>query len=226
MSKLLTRISLLVIGGILLSLTGCQLIPWLAQFAPAEKIAPVCDIPPDVRILVLVRDLELSQTADCAAIKRHLTNSLNEQLLEHNVVAEVVPYEDLLDFIEDEPVFHQLSFGEIGRSLDADLVLYIRLNRFNTDTEMGLLRDGELDVRVKLVAPDNHTLWPLGQPGGYAPEEIRIPGTLEESQTYAVKLTEMLAEQMADQIAKLFYEYEVPAGTRARRERQQEDEGA
>lgn len=224
MSKLRTRIFPLVIGGVLLSFAGCQWIPWLAQFAPPEKIAPVCDIPPDVRILVLVSDLELSETADCAAIKRDLTNSLNEQLLEHNVVAEVVPYEDLLDFIADEPVFHQLSFGEIGTSLDADLILSVKLERFGpTDTDMGLLRDGELDVRVRLVAPDNHALWPLDQEG-YAPEEIIIPGTLEESQIYAVKLTEMLAEQMADQIAKLFYEYEVPAGTRARRERQREDE--
>ena len=224
MSKLRTRISLLVIGGILSSLTGCQLIAWLGQFAPPETVVPVCDIPPDVRILVLVRDLELSQTVDCEAIKRELTNSLNEQLLEHNVVAEVVPYEDLLDFIADEPAFHQLSFGEIGRSLDADLILDIKLKRFNTDSEMGLLRDGELNVLVRLVDPDNHTLWPLDQPEGYDPKEIRIPSSSEESQTYTVKLTEMLAEQMADQIAKLFYEYEVPAGTRARRERQREDE--
>ena len=37
------------------------------------------------------------------------------------------------------------------------------------------------------------------------------------------KLTAELGALMADQIARLFYEHEVPPGTKARRERQQED---
>lgn len=226
MSKLRTRISLVAVGGILLGLAGCQTVPWLVQFfARPEKVEPVCSIPPDARMLVLVSDLELSESVDCAAIKRDLTDSLNKQLLAHEVAAEVVPYEELLELVADEPVFNQMSFGDIGNRLDADLVLYVRLKQFKLkDTDVGPSWHGELDVQVKLVDQDNHTLWPLDQPLGYAVGPVVVSGRQESSETYGVKLTEELAEEMANRIAKLFYEYEVPAGTKTRQQRQRENQ--
>jgi len=225
MTRLTIAVAAAAVAVMLLAVPGCAWIAWTAHlFARPEKVEPVCTIPPDVKMLVLISDLELSETVDCAAMKRNLTDSLSEELLAHAVATEVVPYGDLLDFIADEPVFYQMSFGEIGRKLGADLILYVRLKRFKLrDTEDSLLWRGELDVRVKLVDADDHTLWPLDQPLGYAVDPVVVSRDRQESPTYGVKLTEELGMLMADRIARLFYEHEVPPGTKARRERQEED---
>lgn len=226
MTRLTTAVVAAAVAVMLLAVPGCAWIAWTAHlFAPPEKVEPVCTIPPDVRLLVYVSDLALSETVDCAAIKRDLTDGLNEELLAHAVVAEVVPYGDLLDFIADEPTFYQMSFGDIAKGLDAELVLYVRLKHFSLrDDETSLLWQGNLDVVVALKDVDDHTLWPTDKPDGHPIEPpVSISRDREEFQSYGLELTEELAAQMADRIARLFYEHEVPPGTKARRERQEAD---
>jgi len=226
MTKLTIAVAAVAAPVMLFAAAGCNVIPWLADlFAKPEIVQPICTIPPDVRLLVYVSDLALGETVDCAAIKRHLTDSLNEELLAHEVVADVVNYEELLDFIADEPTFYQMSFGDIGKGLDVELVLYVRLKRFTLrDDETSLLWQGNLDVVVALKDMDDQTLWPTDKPDGYPVEPpVSISRDHQEFQSYGVQLTEDLAAQMADRIAKLFYEHEVPPGTSARRERQKED---
>lgn len=226
MMKFKTAIAAAAVGVLLLATAGCGWFPWvLNALAKPEKVEPVCTVPPDVKLLVYVHDLELSDTIDCAAIKRDLTDSINEMMLANEVVAEVVPYEDLLDFMADEPTFYQKSFGQIGTGLDAQLVLYVRLKRFKLqDTEVALLWHGELDVLIKLVDLDNQTLWPTDSPSGYPVDRVDISRDREEFRSYGVKLTEELAAAMAGNITRLFYEHEVPAGTKTRRERQEENQ--
>ena len=226
MTRLTIAVAAAVVAVMLLAVPGCAWIAWTAHLlAPNEKIEPVCTIPPDVRLLVYVSDLELSETVDCAAIKRHLTDSLNEELLAHEVVADVVNYDELLDFIADEPTFYQMSFGDIAKGLDAELVLYVRLKHFSLrDDETSLLWQGNLDVVVALKDTDDHMLWPTDEPSGHPIDPpVSISRDRQEFQSYGVKLTEELAAEMADRIARLFYEHEVPPGTKARRERQEED---
>ena len=226
MTRLTIAVAAAAVAVMLLAVPGCAWIAWTAHLlAPNEKIEPVCTIPPDVKILVLVDDLKLTETVDCAAIKRDLTDSLNEELLAHEVVADVVNYDELLDFIADEPVYRQMPFGEVGRKLGADLVLYVRLDHFSLrDSEASLLWQGNLDVVVSLKDTDDHMLWPMDKPGGHPIDPpVSVSCDREESQSYGVKLTEELAAQMADRIARLFYEHEVPPGTKARRERQEAD---
>jgi len=222
MTKLRTFAAVAAVAAMLLVMTGCQMAPWLAWFfAKPEKVEPVCTIPPDVKMLVLISDLELSETADCAAIKRSLTENLNEQLLEHEVATEVVSYEELLDFIAAEPTFHQLSFGEIAEKLGADLVLYVRLKQFKLrDTAISTLWRGELDVRVKLVDKNDITLFPVDTPLGHA-ARVEFSDERDESETYGATLTDMLGSEMADRIAKLFYQHEVPPGTKAQQQREE-----
>lgn len=224
--KFKTAIAAAAVGVLLLAPVGCGWVPWLITVtAKPETVEPVCTVPSDVKLLVYVNDLELSETVDCAAMKRDLTNSLNEMMLANGVVTEIVPYGDLLDFIADEPTFYQKSFGQIGKGLDAQLVLYVHLRRFKLqDTEVALLWHGELDVLIKLVDVDNQTLWPTGSLSDHPMDPVDISRDREEFRSYGVKLTEELATAMADQITRLFYEHEVPAGTKARKERQKEEQ--
>ncbi len=226
MKKLTTTIAAALLVATLVSASGCNAIPWLANFfAKPEVVEPVCTIPEETKILVYVSDLKLSETTDCTAICRALTTSINEQMLANEVVTEVIPYEDLLRFMAGEPTFKQMDFGDIAAGMDADMVLYVRLKSFSLkDDDTALLWQGNLSAVAKLVDADNRLLWPVASPDGQPIDPVSISGERQEFQTYGVKLTEQLAAQMADQIVKFFYQHEVPPGTAARRERQEADE--
>ncbi len=62
MAKLKTAIVSAAVATMLLVTAGCNMLPFFMHlFARPEKVEPVCTIPPDVKILVLVDDLKLSE---------------------------------------------------------------------------------------------------------------------------------------------------------------------
>lgn len=205
---------------------GCQIIPWLAAaFAGPEKREALCelDAPPGTVLLVLVDDLRLRETVDCAAIKRDLTIHLNEELIKNHVVDAVAGYDDVIELKITEPNFDRLSPGQIGERLNADLVLYVRIEGYSLKDNQGSpLWRGYLETSVTVCDVNGRRLWPATeQDHAVKPVEIRLEE--EMSPSYAPKLTERLGAEMADRIAKLFYDHEVPAGTGAREQAEEKE---
>ena len=192
-------------------LGGCQVIPFMeAVFAPDKVVPPEYDIPRDARLLVLVEDAHLPDIAAAARIKRELTKQINIQMLHYNVVYDVVAYEDVQALIGTDRDFYQLSDGEIGRRLESDMVLVVRIDDFRLkDSEYSTLWSGKLQTRIHLVSLDDDLLWPKDRPNGLVLPETKEVKYRDTTETYGVQLTETLAHDAADDIVKYFREYKI-----------------
>jgi hypothetical protein len=195
----------------------------MAVSCPPEKIEAKHYLPPDSKLLVLVHDLPLREDVDTAVVRRNLTNYICAQLDRHDVVANTVPYDDLLDLMIADPQFNEYTPGQVADKLEADTVLYIRITQFALkESKINPLWQGQLETKVKVIDLNDDTLWPDDRPTGYPVKPSQIRTTNEASPAYATKLTNLLCAAMADDVAKLFYDHEVDAGTIQREKRREE----
>lgn len=191
------------------SLGGCAVFGWfVAQFSPPQKVDAVYTPPSGKTILVFVDDL--ANPVSYEPIKAELTKRLNKKIIENEIAAEVVPYEELLNLMAATPGFNQLHIPTVGRKLDADLVLYVEIVRFCLkDNEVSPLWHGELKTKVKIVDSRQGRLWPDDRPGGYPVEPVETRPAENPSSSYGSELTEILAERMANTISQIFYDHKV-----------------
>jgi hypothetical protein len=206
-----TRIGILIVlTGCLLS-SGCQIIPWMeAVFAKDQEVPAEFEIPKDATVLVYVTDRHLADIADSVRMKRELTHAINVQLLHHELVTEVVAYEDLQALIASDPNFHSLTPGEIAAKLGANMVLSVRMDEFSLrDNEFDTLWSGKLKTRVRLTNSDDDLVWPKDRPLGLSMPMVDEVTHRETTETYGIKLTDMMAAESADDIGKLFREYKI-----------------
>jgi len=205
------RLTILLILTACLMTGGCQIIPWMeAVFARDKTVPPEFEIPTDTRLLVLVTDRQLVNIADSVRMKRELTHAINVQLLHHELVAEVVAYEDIQALIAADRDFYALSAGQIAEKLGADMVLTVGMDEFSLkDNEFDTLWSGKLKTRVRLVNASDDLVWPKDRPLGLSMPQVKEVTHRDTTETYGIKLTETLAKEAADDIVKLFREYKV-----------------
>ena len=206
-----TSINLLLLLLLVMGLGGCgPLAAWTAaQFAPPEKVPATYDPPAQKTFLVLVDDYH--QVLQYEPLKADLTAELNRQLREHRIARGVVEHDELLNLMETTPRFDDLSTAEVGRELQADIVLYVLIDRFSLkESPANPLWQGKLGASVRLVDVREGRLWPTDRLGGYPVPTVQLPPTSSDSPTAEAVLSRALARRMADRIAKLFYRHEVP----------------
>lgn len=189
-------------------LTGCPAVAWTAaQFAPPQKVKPIFEMPKDQKVLVFV---DSDRPLSFEPIKGMLTDNLNKQLLDHKIAASVVSRNRLLDVL-DEPREHMLSNAEVGQKVGADLVLYIKIEKFSVkDDEASPLYVGRLSVTARLIDVKNlKRIWPTDQ-NEHVVQPLELNPVDESSPSYGNVVATALAEGMSDRLAKFFYEYTVP----------------
>lgn len=217
MIKTLTRCGLLAAALLAVaSAGGCSVIAWTAtQFAPPQKVKALYHPPQGKTVLVFVDDVR--DPVSYELIKRDLTEEVNKQLIEHKLAAQAVSYERLLEVVGQNKNFNQLRVVDVGKAVGADLVLYVEITKFRLKEAPGTaLWDGQLVTSVRWVSttastPDEARLWPKDHPGasGYDLPAVGMPTKEDPSLSYGSELSKNLATRMADQIGKLFYDYEV-----------------
>jgi hypothetical protein len=197
------------------SLGGCQpTIAWFtAQFAPPQKVEAIYKPPKDKKVLVFVDDLRCPVSYD--PLKADLTEQLNRHIKEQKLAAETIPYERLVDLMAATPNFNQLHVPDVGQKLSAELVLYVEITKFSLkDNEGSPLWQGKLGVSVKWVDATGR-IWPRDRPDGYPLPSVDLPSVENAAVTYGSEVAKELANQMADKVAKLFYDHTgPPLGTR------------
>jgi hypothetical protein len=212
-----TQIHWLLLPALLslaLMCSSCQLLGVvMSQVQAAQKIKPVY-VPQTKGKKVLVFVDDRISPVSYQPIKRLLTDKLNTQLVEHKIAGEVLPYERLLDLMTSQRKFDELTVVEVGKLTEADLVLYVDITAFQLkeDSEIPLW-DGKLETAVRWIdvnaaTPAGAKLWPVHKMGGYAVPAVTVQPKADTSANYSSELATSLAEKMADQIAKLFYEHE------------------
>ena len=191
---------------------GCgPMIGWFVNaFAPPQKVRALYEPPADKKLLVFVDDM--LNPVSYEPVKGELTKRLNRQLTEHKVVAQTVTYEEILDLMAATPNFNELTVTEIGQKLKADVVVYVYIDEFTLkESEASPLWRGRMRATVRVVDVELGRLWPEDRPTGHSVKPVETPGASHPSPTYGTDLSKILAEKMAERIAKLFYTHRVGA---------------
>jgi hypothetical protein len=190
---------------------GCQAgMGWLAaNLSPPQKVKALYKPPAGKTILVFVDDVLNPVVYE--PIKSDLTEQINEKLVMHKVAAATVPYDQLTQLRSTTPNFDRLSVSEVGQRLNVDMVLYVHIDKFSLkDENQNPLWHGQLQTTVRLVDVAAGRLWPPDQPEGYLMPAVELPPTDNSASAYDVQVAKDLASQMAERIAEVFYDHEVP----------------
>jgi hypothetical protein len=186
---------------------GCQLLAWsVAQFAPPPKVKPKFVLPKNSRTLVFVDDM--ANPVSYEPVKADLADKINAQLTAHKLVKETIAYDRLLDVISNTPGFNKLSVSQVGEKMGAETVIYVEITRFQLRESDSNLWRGQLEVTVRVLDDRGNRLWPLDRPSGMPLTPVDTPSADSSVPGFGADLSKILADKCADQVAKLFYEYE------------------
>jgi hypothetical protein len=219
-----TLLAPLLASLVLAPLAGCQFLIWFdAVMRPTEPAAALYEIedPEDKILLVVIDDRTIDESINCARLREELTEALNQEFLEHDVVGQAISHDSVQALYISHPQYrYSLPFADMAQATGADVVLHVKLLQFRLqESEEGPIWNGRLETAVRLLDADGSVLWPRDRPvDGFTVERTTLANSMNSSGTYAIQLTRDLAEDQADKIAKLFYEHEVPRGQTEREE--------
>lgn len=207
LSLILLQLGVLIAAGGMIGGCAPGALGWLASWLPPDAVDAVYELPKDKTVLVMVDDPK--GLGRDASIALDMANALNDQLLKHKVAKNVVPQRKLLFEMARTSAFHQLPISQIGKLLEADIVLYVKIERFALkDNRLSPIWHGELGASVKVVSVADGRLWPTDRHGGYLMPEINSPRQSDDGgKRMGEKITMKIAKEMADKIAKLFYKH-------------------
>jgi hypothetical protein len=194
--------------------TGCgpQLgaIIYYLNLTPKDTISAEFKLPPGPILILVDDDQELVKPPlACEA----LVDALATQLKEHKAAERVTTNEEIGLIRKSVADFDKLSVREVGRRADADTVIWMNVEDFfiEKDLEM-LVTPARFSVVLKVfnAREENKAkirLWP-STPAGRSVSITLSPHEARQCKSHA-EVHQLLAAQLAGEVAKLFYEYKV-----------------
>jgi hypothetical protein len=164
------------------------------------------------RLLVLI-DEDKGWLSD-ASVRPLLMERLAKDLAEHKVNEHVVPYDEVVSLRQQDRSFDRRGAREIGQRLKADQVLHINVRKFTLhDEDVQPAYRGRFEATVKVLdvhatKPEDVRLWPRSVEGRTL--EVTTDLDVGTGSGYDQTLTRRLCEEMAEKIAKLFYDHTAP----------------
>ncbi|HPS53692.1 MAG TPA: hypothetical protein PLK08_09080 [Phycisphaerae bacterium] len=202
---------MLIIAGSMV-FGGCAAVGWFASLFPTADLPAQYEIPKDQSVLVLVEDPKNIVTY--SPIKYELARSVNKLLEEHKACSELISPDSVLHLKSSCTEFSQLSTAEIGKKLDADLVLYIQITTFQLkDSPYDPVWNGKMGATVRVISVNDGRLWPKDTLGGYPVDDVVRDRHMDTSDNYTEKLSADMAEELAQNIGELFYPHPAPEHT-------------
>jgi hypothetical protein len=194
--------------GMFLCCGGCRAVAALASPTVHEiKIPAEYDLGGNKPAKMLVLVEQPAWTASESNIRLYLTQAIESMLNDQiGIKAETfVPYQKLADLRNNSTDFSTLSPAEVGKALDATIVLYVIIDNFGLYglSDAGYYR-GQLDVRSGLYnAADGRRLWPESG-------DLKAVSVGVEMQKEHEKTAQRLAASMAKCIVRYFYDCPKP----------------
>ena len=158
------------------------------------------------KVVVVCRPLT-ELTYSCSGAANELSAEVGRQLKAHlkRKIAIVDP-EDVADWTDEHPVE---DFAEIGRNMEADMVVGIDMLTFNTMLGQTLMQGkSQLKVAVYDMSKDGDVVFQKSLPQIVFPENNGIPTQDKPEDEFRRQYIEVLA----DEIGKLFYAHDHFAG--------------
>ncbi|MCO6435916.1 MAG: hypothetical protein J5J06_02385 [Phycisphaerae bacterium] len=188
--------------------TGGKLL-FLSGFGRGEKIKAEYTLT-DQPVLVLVDDP--TSRVNYPPMIPFLTEELGQELLRRKAAQRVIPPSTLDRLRQEEPDFEKRGAREIGRMADATEVLWLQIRDYLAEEEFSdITAAAYVSVSVKVINAKEERdrtkvrLWPE------SPEGRVITASLDGSTVARLKtrkaIAEELARNLAENIAKLFYDH-------------------
>jgi len=193
-----------------LMLASCALIGVIVNKTHPPRKVPAAYKPPAGKTVLTLVETSLTDTDQPVA--RMLTERLNKRFEKERVAAKTIPYEALLGLLARTPEFNNMKPAEVGKNLNADLVCYVLVHKFELKSpDLGDLWRGNFEAAVSIVdVATGEELWPVSSREGHHVRPVAMPPTNDSSPRYGDELAGTLCDGMADRIAKLFYDHTIP----------------
>lgn len=208
---------------ILFAVTGCNYMGAIATIASGPRTNPAVFPLPSHRTLVFIDDPRESFTNP--QMKTVIASQIVFQLKDNEVLAadQVVDLAELRAIqneLDDD--FEKTAIDRIGRMVEADQVLYVRINAVAIRQQDTLYRPAaSLDVTVidaferKRLFPPTHEFVTGATAQGQAPPAYRMTVTMEydgvdtslTSRSSDIAARQKLAEKIGLDVARLFYDW-------------------
>lgn len=189
---------------------GCRApIAYMANlFSPPPEKEALFE-PDNVTTLVFVDDVTTNNSD--RSLRRDLSLELQKQLRENAVLKDIRGFQQVERIRQrnGEEKFARWPIDEVGSACGSEQVLYVEISEYYVQQAGGAqLFSGLLRLQVKVIDVESHRrIWPAG-PAGHS---VRIERNVTEGTTsdFAQQMSSGMANQAADQIAKLFYKHQV-----------------
>lgn len=212
------RIDLIAASLALLALPACNIVAPIYAVAsgPGEVKAAYDGLDPQTNTVIFVDD-PANQIAQ-RRIRAQIGVAAQDELLKRKIVREgfVIDSRSALAVADQRGDDGLLSVTEIGRALDADVVIYVLVTRFDmTSDGIDFNPTAEIEVKILDTVADTRVWPPEGQPG-YRATFARPSGdrTTPTSRTALLQAEMELAEITGLGLAQLFYDVERPQSLR------------
>jgi hypothetical protein len=189
---------------------GLGSVLYIWGLVPEQKVKAEFKIPPGPVLILVDDDLDLVEPP---VAREELVAKLTAQLREHKAVEQVTTNEEIGLIRRSVPDFDRLSIREVGRKAKADTVMWMSVDDFYVDDDPEMLvNPARFAVRLKVFNVNEEDkrklrLWPPEREGRPVSLTVR-PTELRECKSRA-DVHQLLAKEMADKVAKLFYDYTI-----------------
>jgi hypothetical protein len=146
-----------------------------------------------------------------SSLRRVIGEKASEALMENKVVTRTISPQDALALARRETHDQPLAMDEIGRAVGAEQVVFVEMLSFHLSPD-GYSPQPAASCRVKVIdVPNRQRLFP----GAESDSEWRIlnvaageaPSSMYRDQAARRRLQDMLADEVGDQVARLFYKH-------------------
>jgi hypothetical protein len=191
------------------TMPGCNVITPVAYAIHGPgKVEPQFTLEETARTVVFVDDpsSKITQRRLRYAIAKRAT----DELLEKRILVDMLDPRGILTAASNEQYGQQMSISELGRSVDADIVIYAVVTDFSMSPEVGAYLP-RATMRVKIIdTRDSTRVWPSDERGHATNIQIpQRPGTGPASTGERVELENRLAQRSGLGLAQLFYKHEI-----------------
>jgi hypothetical protein len=162
-------------------------------------------------LLILVEDDY--NVSDSQKVRDAIAIAVGDELYENKVNRRVVPLGNLKQLRQNAPEFDKIPTDRLGRMLEAEQVLWIKIVEYSTGDETAddPSQAAQIIVTIRVIHThaehrDEVRLWPTGR----EPYRVEVSESLSMLQRTGLKGMELvLVVELSDQIGKLFYDYKI-----------------
>ncbi len=209
--RTLASISIAFVVAIILlvPMPGCNVVTPVAYAIHGPgKVEPQYTLEETARTVVFVDDpsSRITQRRLRYAIAKRTT----DELLAKRILVDMVDPRGILTAATNEQYSKQMSISELGRAVDADIVIYAVVTDFSMTPEVGAYLP-RATMRVKIIdTRESARVWPNDERGHVINVQIpQRPGSGPSSTGERVEIENELAERAGLGLAQLFYKHEI-----------------